>query len=195
VNQDHIDFLASPAWARMLETDLVPLLEAAGDLGDDVLEIGPGPGLTTDLLSPRLTRLTAVEIDPDLARALRERLAGTGVEVVSGDAASCAFAAGRFSGVTCFSMLHHMPSAEAQDRLFAEVARILRPDGHFVGVDALDLPRIRAGHADDSFTPVDPDGLAGRLEPFGLAVTHVDRQEQQFRFVARAARRPAPATA
>ena len=76
MNQSHIDFLSSPQWQQMLEDDLLPWLDAAGDLGDDVLEIGPGPGLTTDLLRTRVTRLTAVEIDPMLAAPLQQRLEG-----------------------------------------------------------------------------------------------------------------------
>ena len=56
MNRSHLDFLASPAWARMLETDLLPWLVGVADLGDDVLEVGPGPGLTTDLLRARADR-------------------------------------------------------------------------------------------------------------------------------------------
>jgi len=75
VNQGHLQFLASPEWARMLESELLPWVEAAGNLGDDVLEIGPGPGLTTDLLRRRVSRVTAVEVDPNLGQALKVRLA------------------------------------------------------------------------------------------------------------------------
>src|SRR5947209_130052 len=133
VNETHLVFLASPEWAQMLETDLLPWVDAAGDLGDDVLEIGPGPGLTTDLLRQRVPRLTAVEVDRSLADPLRERLAGTDVDVVCADATATGFASGRFSAATCFSMLHHMPSPNHQDRLFAEVHRVLRSGGIFVG--------------------------------------------------------------
>jgi ribosomal RNA adenine dimethylase len=40
------------------------------NLGGHVLELGPGPGVTTDLLRQRTARLTAVEIDPRLAASL-----------------------------------------------------------------------------------------------------------------------------
>ncbi len=79
MNESHLQFLASPQWAAMLRTDLLPWVEVAGDLGDDVLEIGPGPGLTTDILSGRVSRLTALEVDPTLAEPLRARLTGTNV--------------------------------------------------------------------------------------------------------------------
>ena len=37
------------------------------ELGDNVLELGPGPGLTTQALAPMTKHLTAIEIDPELA--------------------------------------------------------------------------------------------------------------------------------
>ena len=138
MNQGHLDFLASPMWAEMLKTDLLPWVDSVGDLGDNVIEIGPGPGLTTDLVRPRVSSLTAIELDDDLAEALRVRMAGTNVNVLHADATSTGLPAGEFSTVLCFSMLHHMTSPPLQDKLFAEVGRLLRPGGMFVGVDALD---------------------------------------------------------
>ena len=184
MNQSHIDFLSSPQWTQMLEEDLLPWLDAAGDLGDDVLEIGPGPGLTTDLLRTRIARLTAVEIDPALAGPLKARLDGTNVEVIEGDAATCRFDSNRFSAVTCFSVLHHMPSSAHQDAVFAELGRVLAPGGLFVGTDALDNERTRGGHEDDTFIAVDPDTLGNRLEKGGVTLTNLDQGEYQFRFVA-----------
>lgn len=54
---------------------------------DTVVEIGPGRGALTDLLSTRCSRLVAIEIDRDLVRHLRARYEGQAhVEVVEGDA-------------------------------------------------------------------------------------------------------------
>lgn len=54
---------------------------------DTVVEIGPGRGALTDLLSTRCARLVVIEIDRDLVRHLRARYEGQGhVEVVEGDA-------------------------------------------------------------------------------------------------------------
>jgi SAM-dependent methyltransferase len=185
VNQTHLQFLASPDWARMLETELLPWVEAAGDLGDDVLEIGPGPGLTTDLLRQRVARLTAVEVDPSLGEPLKQRLAGSNVEVIVADATQTGLPDSRFSAVACFSVLHHMAATEHQDRLFAELHRVLRPGGIFVGQESLDLDMIRAGHADDIFIPVDPDGLADRLSAAGFGPTKTDIVGFHYRFISR----------
>ena len=182
MNEGHLKFLASPEWAEMLQTDLLPWLLRVAELGDDILEIGPGPGLTTDMLRERAAKVTAIELDENLASSLARRLAGTNVEVVRGDASASGLPSDRFSAVTCFSALHHMPSHENQDQLFSEVVRVLRPGGCFVGVDAVDIDMIRQGHDDDTFTPVDPGTLPSRLEAAGLTDVSVEVGAYQIHF-------------
>lgn len=168
INKLHVEWLGSPAWARMLEENLLPWISSVGDLGDDVLEIGPGPGLTTDLLRARVPKLTTVEIDRQLAAALSERLAGTNVTVVCADAAGCGLESNRFSSATCFTMLHHIPSPAQQDKVFAEVCRMLRPGGLFLAEDGKDSDMMREFHVDDVFNPVDPATVQSRLEIAGF---------------------------
>jgi 16S rRNA A1518/A1519 N6-dimethyltransferase RsmA/KsgA/DIM1 with predicted DNA glycosylase/AP lyase activity len=68
---------------------LLGTVEEQGDpAGDDVLEIGPGPGVTTDLLRTLVPRLTTLEVDADSAAALQQRLDGSGVRVVHGQGLS-----------------------------------------------------------------------------------------------------------
>ena len=82
----------------MLRDSVLPWVIDTVDLGQDVLEVGPGPGLSTDLLRDRVAALTAVEFDKELAAGLSSRLAGTNVEVVHADPPSLPFADGRFTG-------------------------------------------------------------------------------------------------
>jgi len=185
MNELHLQFLASDAWREMLETELLPWVERVADLGDDVLEVGPGPGLTTDLLRARVPALTAVELDEALASALAERLAGTNVTVVRGDATSTDLATDRFSAATCFSMLHHVPSADEQNRVFAELHRLLRPGGRLVAVDSMDRDYIRAFHEGDVFVPLDPETLGLRLESAGFSDVTLELAEYEMRFRAR----------
>src|ERR1700722_17134679 len=168
MNRTHLEYLASAEWADRLRTDLLPWLESTIELGDDVLEIGPGPGLTTDLLRQRVAAGTAVEIDPDLAADLKVRLAGSNVEVIWGDGIELPLPDDRFSAATCFAMLHHVPSVAAQDRLFGELHRVLRPGGCFVATDSLDTERIRNAHIDDTYVPIDPATLESRLRAVGF---------------------------
>src|SRR4051794_20829403 len=97
VNELHLRYLASPEWRERIERDILPWTLEHADLGEHLLEVGPGPGLTTDLLRLRVPRLTAVEIDAELADALAARLAGTNVEVVRADAADTGLGAGSCS--------------------------------------------------------------------------------------------------
>ncbi|UGT61968.1 class I SAM-dependent methyltransferase [Nocardia asteroides] len=185
MNRYHLDILSSPRWAAMLERDLLPWITSVAELGDDVIEIGPGPGLTTDLLRRNAARVTAVEIDPVLAAALAARLAGTEVEVVHGDAAATGLTADRFSAAACFGVLHHVGSAITQDNIFRELLRVLHPGGVLLGSDSYDDDRVRAAHVDDLFVPLDPSTLPGRLAGLGFTDVTIDHGEYDFRFHAR----------
>jgi len=182
MHADHLAFLASDGWAEMLQADLLPWLSANGDLGDDVLEIGPGPGRTTDLLRERAAHVTALELDRSLADALAARLTESNVDVVHGDGTDTGLEANRFSSVTCFHMLHHMPTTELQDRLFTEVCRVLRPGGSFLVADALDQDGVRTRHQEEgeTFVPLDPVTIQDRLHRAGFAEAAIDLGEYQL---------------
>lgn len=109
----------------------MPWILSGADLGAEVLEVGPGPGLTSDFLCARVPRLTAIEADPKLAESLRLRMSGSNVSVVTGDAASMPFQDAVFSGCATFTMLHHVPSPELQDAVFREMKRVLRPGANW----------------------------------------------------------------
>jgi ubiquinone/menaquinone biosynthesis C-methylase UbiE len=121
-----------------------------------------------------------------LAAQLAERYAGTNVEIVEGDATDLAFEPDRFSAATSFFMLHHVPTPELQDRLFAEVARVLRPGGVFVAADSMASDGLREFHHDDVYQPVDPAGLAVRLGAAGFVDAEVNvYQDQGWNVLAR----------
>jgi ubiquinone/menaquinone biosynthesis C-methylase UbiE len=185
MNERHLQLCASAEWAETVEHEILPWVIGPRDLGDQVLEVGPGPGLTTDALRRRVAHLTAVEVDADLATALAQRLANTNVEVVHADATALPFEADRFSGAICLTMLHHVPSAAQQDRLLAELGRVLRPGGLLVGCDSRDSPDWRALHDGDTCVPVDPATLASRLEQAGFEQVEVETTDRRVRFAAR----------
>jgi SAM-dependent methyltransferase len=182
VNEAHLRLCASPEWAEYVEGELLPWVLAGHELGDAVLEIGPGPGLTTDVLRRMVPRLTAVEINQTLAVALSERLAGSNVEVFCGDATALDFQTGTFSAVTCFTVLHHVPSPDLQDQLLREAHRVLRPGGLFVGTDGLVTLERQELHRGDIFVPVDPLTLQSRLSETGFRNALVETSGDRFRF-------------
>ena len=119
-------------------------------------------------------RLTAVEIEPQLVELLRERFRSSlGVDIVEGDATGLEFPDERFSGAASFTMLHHVPTPELQDRLFAEVARVLRPGGVFAVGDSPATPEREVAHVGDTYIPVDPATVAPRLRNAGFARAEV----------------------
>ena len=187
MNREHLELCASAEWAALVRDELLPWVLEDSELGDDVLEIGAGPGLVTDLLLQLAPRVTAVEIDDGLAGQLRQRLAGRPVEVVTADATALPIPADRFSAAACFTMLHHIPDPHGQDRALAELARVLRPGGLLLGTDGEDTPARRRLHVGDVFEPIDPAGMTDRLQRAGFVDVVVESNGDRFRFRGRAA--------
>ncbi|MDX6341636.1 MAG: hypothetical protein QOH87_1774, partial [Trebonia sp.] len=99
------DLLTTPEWAAFLHEEVLPVVTHGVDLGDDLLEIGPGPGAATEWLRHRVRRLVALELEPAAAAALGERFAGTNVEAVAGDATALPYPDESFDTVGMFTML------------------------------------------------------------------------------------------
>jgi SAM-dependent methyltransferase len=184
VNRLHHWLCNSARWRKTVR-QRVPWVIAGAELGPNVLELGPGPGLTTDLLRLRMPCLTALEIDAVLAEALRARLGAGSVEVITGDATAMPFPDGQFSAVVSFTMLHHVSSRDLQDQLLREVWRVLQPGGIFAGSDSLQSLFMRVIHIGDTLVPVDPPKFGARLENAGFHVLQIEKNSEAFRFQAR----------
>ncbi len=182
MNEKHLELCSSAEWADAVQRWIIPWVIEGIALGDDVLELGPGPGRTTEVLVEMVRHFTAVEVDADLATALQARMTQANLVVVHGDATHLEFPQGTFSAALSFTMLHHVPSPAAQDRLFSEVARILKPGGVFAGTDSLDSDEFRELHAGDICVPVEPATLAHRLEAAGFDRVVVDTNDYGVRF-------------
>src|SRR6266542_1453832 len=73
MNLLHRRYCRSDAWRRAVHHGMMPWVLRNVELGANVLEIGPGPGVTTDWLRERFPALTSVEIDHDLDSSLKKR--------------------------------------------------------------------------------------------------------------------------
>ncbi len=188
MNEAH-KMCGSDEWRQTMRELILPWVLGDTDLGDDVLEVGPGYGATTDVLSLAVPKLTSVEIDDELAAMLTDRFADLpSVEIVNADATSLTYDDDRFSGAACFTMLHHVPTITLQDRLFAEIARVLRPGAPLVASDSLGSEELKAHHEGDTYNPVDPSTLPARLAAAGFDNVDVRTNEFGWAVVARAAR-------
>ena len=120
----------------MVADQLLPWALDGVELGPRTLEIGPGYGATTQALLERADSLTAVEVDGSMADRLN-RLYGDRAQIIHGDGTDTGLPDGHFTSVVCFTMLHHVPSTELQDRLLAEAFRVLQPGCAFAGSDGV----------------------------------------------------------
>ncbi len=180
MNRFHRWYCGTGHWRRHLTGAILPQLLTGEDLGDHVLELGPGRGASTAWLRDVAPSLTSLELDPELAAGLEARFAD--VEVVTGNATAVPFTDGSFSGVVCTTMLHHVPTVGEQDRLFAEARRVLGDGGVFCGSDSLSTPIFRLAHRGEVMNVVDPEALPERLAAAGFTDIRVTRGSDFFTF-------------
>jgi ubiquinone/menaquinone biosynthesis C-methylase UbiE len=185
MNRVHNLLCSSSWWARRVEDKLVPWGLGGVDLGDEVLEVGPGFGATTRVLATMPSKLTVVELEERYCERLRADL-GDAIDVIQGDATDLPFDDDRFAAVVCFTMLHHIPSRDLQDRAFKEIARVLGPAGTFAGTDSVGTGALfKLIHIGDTMVLLDPAQLPERLHAAGLSDPVVERRDGSFRFRAR----------
>ncbi len=173
MNLAHRRICSSDRWAKQVEDELLPWALADVDLGDNTLEIGPGYGAILRVLVDKTPKLTSVEIDTPMAQRL-QRLYGDRARIINGDGTDTGLPDNEFSSVVSFTMLHHVPTAELQDRLFAEAFRVLRPGGVFAGSDSVTSLRFRLLHLRDTCNTVSPESLPDRLRAAGFRDAEVE---------------------
>lgn len=177
-------FCSSSLWRFVTERKLLPWIVAGYPLGDHVLEVGPGPGASTEELLRRAGRVTSLEYDAGYVARLAAKHKGTRVTIVRGDASTLPFPDHSFSSVIAVLVLHHLGSREKQDRAFQEFHRVLRPGGMFFAFEIRDGWLHRFGHYKSTFVPVAPGSAFGRLTLAGFTRIAVDIGRSAFRVAA-----------
>jgi SAM-dependent methyltransferase len=177
-------FCGSFLWRFITERRVLPWILSGYALGDHVLEVGAGPGATTNELLRRAGRVTSLEYDATLVAKLAEQHKNSRVTVVRGDAATLPFPDHTFSSVVAVLVLHHLRSAEQQNAAFQEIHRVLRPGGMFFALEIRDGWLHRVGHIRSTFVPVSPASAFGRLTLAGFSRIAVDIERSAFRVCA-----------
>ncbi|MEB4212049.1 class I SAM-dependent methyltransferase [Mycobacterium sp. 94-17] len=181
MNLAHRLICNSDRWRTAVKDQLLPWVLGDVDLGDNTLEIGPGYGAILRVLVDMTPQLTAVEIDTPMAEELQRRY-GDRARIINGDGTATGLPDDEFSSVVSFTMLHHVPTAELQDRLFAEAFRVLRPGGVFAGSDSLNSPLFKVLHFRDTCNTVSPDTLPNRLRAVGFHDVDVKARDGRLRW-------------
>ncbi|MBV6393210.1 MAG: Trans-aconitate 2-methyltransferase [Anaerolineales bacterium] len=97
---------------------------------DSVLDLGCGNGLFLRELSRRGHNAPLLGMDFSLS-LLREAESAPGVEWREADLSRLSVSGERWSVVTCFAALHHIPSVELRLNILNTVRVLLKPDGKF----------------------------------------------------------------
>jgi 2-polyprenyl-3-methyl-5-hydroxy-6-metoxy-1,4-benzoquinol methylase len=103
-----------------------------GDLaGRDVLDVGCGSGIATQMLAEAGANVTAVDLTDWAVETTRRRLAAFGLsgDVRQEDAERLPFADASFDLVFSWGVIHH---SSDMDRALGELVRVLRPGGQLV---------------------------------------------------------------
>lgn len=164
-------FCRSRPWRAFARRSVLPWALGGHALTGDVLEIGGGSGAMAAGVARTFpeVKLTVIDVDEAMVCAAQARLARCpNVEVVArADVTGLPFEPGRFDTVTSYLMLHHV--IDWVDAL-AEVARVLRPGGTFIGYDLTDTRLARAIHRADGSPHriIAPDELADGLAVAGF---------------------------
>lgn len=174
-------YCGSALWRYLTRRELLPWMLQGSALGEHVLELGAGAGPATMELARRAPRVTSLEYDHTSAQTLYTRVNSSNVSVIRGDASALPFSDASFSSAIAILMLHHLKSAEMQNRAFSEVHRVLRPGGVFL---AFDIPNgwiHRVAHIKSTFVPLDPTTAIQRLRAAEFEQITIDSRSGGFR--------------
>jgi ubiquinone/menaquinone biosynthesis C-methylase UbiE len=171
-------FCRSAPWRRFARSVVLPWAVRDEELSGDVLEIGGGSGVMAEQMLRRFPdiRLTLVDLDPAMIAMASRRLAAPRRQAaaVVGDVTQLPFDDGSFDVVTSYLMLHHVIDWPAA---LAEVSRVLRPGGRFLGYDLDDTRLARVVHRLDGSPHrlIAGDVLRRGVTDAGLQVTGIER--------------------
>ncbi len=163
-------FCRSSPWRSFARRSVLPWALDGHPLAGEVLEIGGGSGAMATGVARTYpeARLTVTDVDDAMVASARHRLSRfPNVEVAKADVTNLPFEPARFDIVTSYLMLHHV--IDWVDAL-AEVARVLKPGGAFVGYDLTNTRLARAIHRADGSPHriIAPDELADGLAVAGF---------------------------
>jgi ubiquinone/menaquinone biosynthesis C-methylase UbiE len=180
-------FCSTSLWQRLTHRLVLPWIFSGARLGEHVLEIGAGYGPAIGKLLQLAPQVTALDYDAQSLARLKANHNQLNLTALRGDATQLPFDDQSFSSAVAILVLHHLKNRELQDRMFAEVHRVLRPGGSFFAAEITDGWLNRAVHYRSTFTPLAPASAFARLTAAGFSRVSVDFRKGGFRIRARKA--------
>lgn len=122
--------------------------------GTRVLDVACGPGIVACALAEKGAEVTGIDLTPAMIAQAQILASREGVEASfrCGNACQLPFEDGQFDRVVTRYSFHHMKEPQ---RCLAEMARVCRPDGRLVVIDATPTPESQQGY-DEAETLRDP---------------------------------------
>ena len=108
--------------------------------GDSVLEVGCGTGTLTLAAKAQvgsMGKVYGIDIAPEMLAVARRKAARQNLDIVFGPGRieDIPFPDSQFDAVLCSFMIHHFPDDNVRQKGFAEVQRVLKPNGRLLIVD------------------------------------------------------------
>jgi ubiquinone/menaquinone biosynthesis C-methylase UbiE len=164
---------------------------------DEVLELGCGTGIFSEMIVGQVRHLTATDFSLEMLDRAGERLSAyNNVETRKEDACHTSFADGAFDAVLTVNLFHHVSEPAAVAR---ECARVVRPGGRVVVIDCaghatslsswIDAGLRRLGLRDrpqDDHHHLSLDDLTALLTGAGLTVqekTHIGQRRPRTKYM------------
>jgi len=152
----------------------------APDADDRIADLGSGTGFYTRELAPFAGRVDAVDVQPEMHDAFRERGVPENVSLVTADVSDLPFADGALDGAFSTMTFHEFAAPDA----LAEVRRVLADGARFVAADWSASGRGEDGPpVDERFDAATADEL---LTDAGFDVVRAGERPETLFVVARA---------
>lgn len=166
------------------------LAACAPQPAERILDVACGPGILACALAPLAAQVVGLDLTPAMLEEARRRQAAAGLDNLQwrlGEATALPFADGAFDVATTRYSLHHMIAPQA---VVAEMARVVRPGGRVVVIDAAPAPDFQAAY-DEMERLRDPSHVSAltleALRALGPACGLVETAVASYRLEARLA--------
>lgn len=105
-----------------------------------VVDVGGGTGLYKDLW-PAHFQYVCLDADMEKLRGFTDKYPRG--QKVQSDAAALGLRSNSVDNAFCSSMSHHIPEGPALERMIEEMARVIKPGGLLIFIDAVSIPESR----------------------------------------------------